>query len=41
MFPAEGWAAAAVIGTILAPTDAALGLAVFTDPAVPSGSAGP
>ncbi len=35
MFPAEGWAAAAVIGTILAPTDAALGLAVFTDPAVP------
>ncbi len=35
MFNAEGWAAAAVIATILAPTDAALGLAVFTDPAVP------
>jgi NhaP-type Na+/H+ or K+/H+ antiporter len=35
MFHAEGWAAAAIIGTILAPTDAALGLAVFTDPAVP------
>jgi NhaP-type Na+/H+ or K+/H+ antiporter len=35
MFPAGGWAAAAVIGTILAPTDAALGLAVFTDPNVP------
>ncbi len=35
MFHAEGWAAAAVIGTILAPTDAALGLPVFTDPAVP------
>jgi len=35
MFPDIGWAAAAVIATILAPTDAALGLAVFTNPAVP------
>lgn len=35
LFPQEGWAAAALIATILAPTDAALGLAVFTNPAVP------
>ncbi len=35
VFPAIGWAAAAVIATILAPTDAALGLAVFTNVAVP------
>ena len=35
MFPSVGWAAAAVIATILAPTDAALGLAVFTNVAVP------
>ena len=35
MFPGIGWAAAAVIATILAPTDAALGLAVFTNVAVP------
>ena len=35
LFPAAGWAAAALIGSILAPTDAALGLAIFTNPAVP------
>ena len=35
MFPAVGWAAAALIATILAPTDAALGLAVVTNKAVP------
>ena len=35
MFPAAGWASAAVMATILAPTDAALGLAVFTNPSVP------
>jgi sodium/hydrogen antiporter len=35
MFPAAGWAVAAVIATILAPTDAALGLPVFTNTAVP------
>jgi NhaP-type Na+/H+ or K+/H+ antiporter len=35
MFRDIGWAAAAVIATILAPTDAALGLAVFTNRAVP------
>jgi NhaP-type Na+/H+ or K+/H+ antiporter len=35
MFPEIGWAAAAVVATILAPTDAALGLAVFTNVAVP------
>ena len=35
LFPGIGWAAAAVIATILAPTDAALGLAVFTNVAVP------
>jgi sodium/hydrogen antiporter len=31
-----GWAEAALIGSILAPTDAALGLAVVTNPAVPA-----
>src|SRR4029434_7158314 len=31
MFPEVGWAAAALIATILAPTDAALGLAVVTN----------
>ena len=35
MLPEVGWAAAALIATILAPTDAALGLAVVTNPAVP------
>ena len=33
--PDVGWAAAALIATILAPTDAALGLAVVTNRAVP------
>jgi sodium/hydrogen antiporter len=36
LFPQAGWAAAALIATILAPTDAALGLAVVTNPAVPA-----
>jgi NhaP-type Na+/H+ or K+/H+ antiporter len=35
LIPDAGWAAAALIATILAPTDAALGMAVFTNPAVP------
>ena len=35
MFPKVGWAAAALIAAILAPTDAALGLAVVTNKAVP------
>jgi NhaP-type Na+/H+ or K+/H+ antiporter len=35
LFPDLGWAAAALIATILAPTDAALGLAVVTNKAVP------
>lgn len=35
LFPAAGWAAAALIASILAPTDSALGLAIFTDRAVP------
>lgn len=35
ILPGAGWAAAALIATILAPTDAALGLAVVTDKAVP------
>ena len=35
MVPEVGWAAAALIATILAPTDAALGLAVVTNKAVP------
>jgi sodium/hydrogen antiporter len=34
--PSSGWAAAALIATILAPTDAALGLAVVTNRAVPA-----
>ena len=34
-FPSAGWAAAALIATILAPTDAALGLAIFTNRSVP------
>jgi len=33
--PTAGWAAAALIATILAPTDAALGLGVFTNRSVP------
>lgn len=35
LFPTEGWAMAALIAAILAPTDAALGLAVVTNRAVP------
>ncbi len=35
VFPEVGWAAAALIATILAPTDAALGLAVVTNRSVP------
>jgi NhaP-type Na+/H+ or K+/H+ antiporter len=35
MEPGIGWAAAALVATILAPTDAALGLAVVTNSAVP------
>ena len=35
VFPGVGWAAAALVATILAPTDAALGLAVVTNRAVP------
>jgi sodium/hydrogen antiporter len=35
MLPEVGWASAALIATILAPTDAALGLAVVTNRAVP------
>jgi sodium/hydrogen antiporter len=35
VFPGAGWALAALIATILAPTDAALGLAVVTNRAVP------
>ena len=35
VFPEVGWAAAALLATILAPTDAALGLAVVTNKAVP------
>jgi sodium/hydrogen antiporter len=36
VFPDAGWAAAALVATILAPTDAALGLAVVTNRAVPA-----
>jgi len=36
MEPGFGWAAAALVATILAPTDAALGLAVVTNRAVPA-----
>ena len=35
LFPDTGWAAAALIASILAPTDAALGLGIFTDRSVP------
>jgi NhaP-type Na+/H+ or K+/H+ antiporter len=34
--PEVGWAAAALVGSILAPTDAALGLGVFSDRSVPA-----
>ena len=33
--PQEGWAFACLLGTILAPTDAALGLPIFNNPRVP------
>jgi len=36
MLPDVGWAPAALVATILAPTDAALGLAVVTNKAVPA-----
>jgi NhaP-type Na+/H+ or K+/H+ antiporter len=36
LFPDEGLAFALLIGAILAPTDAALGLPIFTNPRVPS-----
>jgi len=36
MEPSIGWAAAALVATILAPTDAALGLSVVTNRAVPA-----
>jgi sodium/hydrogen antiporter len=36
VFPDEGWAAAALIAAILAPTDAALGLGIFTNRSVPA-----
>ena len=36
VLPALGWAAAALLASILAPTDAALGMAVFTNRAVPA-----
>jgi NhaP-type Na+/H+ or K+/H+ antiporter len=36
LVPEAGWAAVALIATILAPTDAALGLAVVVNPAVPA-----
>ena len=36
LFPEAGWAAAALIASILAPTDAALGLAVVTNAVVPA-----
>jgi len=35
LYPSAGWAAVALLATILAPTDAALGLSVFTNPDVP------
>ena len=35
MLPSVSWSEAALIGAILAPTDAALGIAVVTNPAVP------
>lgn len=36
MFPGLGWAGAALLAAVVAPTDAALGLAVFSDRAVPA-----
>ena len=36
LFPELGWLEAAVLGAVLAPTDAALGQAVVSDPAVPT-----
>jgi NhaP-type Na+/H+ or K+/H+ antiporter len=36
LVPTAGWAAAALTATILAPTDAALGLGVFTNESVPA-----
>ena len=36
LIPAAGWAAAALAASMLAPTDAALGLGVFTDRSVPA-----
>jgi NhaP-type Na+/H+ or K+/H+ antiporter len=36
LFPTEGWAMAAVIGVILAPTDAALSLPLVTNTAIPA-----
>ena len=36
LFPDGGWAAAALIAAILAPTDAALGLGIFTNRSVPA-----
>jgi NhaP-type Na+/H+ or K+/H+ antiporter len=36
LLPGIGWATCALLGCILAPTDAALGLAVVTNPVVPS-----
>jgi NhaP-type Na+/H+ or K+/H+ antiporter len=35
MFPREGWAFGLLLGAILAPTDAALGLWIFNNPRVP------
>ena len=35
LYPTSGWATAALIATILSPTDSALGLAVYTNTAVP------
>lgn len=35
LFPEQGWGFALLIGAILAPTDAALGLPIFTNPNVP------
>jgi NhaP-type Na+/H+ or K+/H+ antiporter len=36
LFPGLGWAGAALLAAVVAPTDAALGLAVFNDRAVPA-----
>jgi NhaP-type Na+/H+ or K+/H+ antiporter len=35
LFPHEGWPFALLLGALLAPTDAALGLGIFTNPRVP------